>query len=90
MSKPIHTNYFDREGNGPATISIELKTFPPLHPDEDATLGLFFRLIGYAFIDHPGNAGFFFGPHGRENVAELHAQLGQWLAENPSKEPTGV
>jgi hypothetical protein len=77
----IYVNYFDRNGYGPTTLRVSLYTFAPMGIYERPTLGLQFKAQGLSVIESPAGGGMHFGP--RENVVELHRQLGAWLEANP-------
>lgn len=73
--------WFDREGCGPDELALELHHFPAqTDMDIPAWLGLRVRARGIVInaakmVDGGLNL------H-REQVVELHAQLGKWLEEN--------
>ena len=77
----IYVNYFNRNGAGPATLEVQLYTFESMGIYKGPTLSLQFAPAAPTIIESPAGGGMHFGP--RENVVELHRQLGAWLEANP-------
>lgn len=81
-SKQIYALYFDADGNGPTVLHVKPYAFDDLKPQ---ALGLQLELskgVGnFNMNNAPIGAGLFFTR--RENVAELHRQLGVWLDAHP-------
>lgn len=79
----IHALWFDSQGRGPDEFVLELQPFrSQLDGRIPGSLGLRVRVGGFVIngakmID----GGFNFH---RDQVAELHRQLGAWLEVNPS------
>jgi len=80
-SPEIYGNFFNELGAGPATLKIELFTFPPMGIYEAPTLSLQFHLVGMTIIKSPAGGGIHLGE--RHNVVELHRQLTKWLEDHP-------
>ena len=81
--------WFDRRGNGPDELALELHNFPSdLEGRIPAYLGIRVRageiVIGAGPLVDGG-----FNLH-RDQVADLHRQLGAWLEANPTTAPTAT
>ncbi len=83
--------WFTRKGGGPDEMFLELEPLKELRDGADlvcpATLGLRVRagelvILGAPLVD----GGFQFA---RDQVADLHRQLGAWLARNPAAATEG-
>jgi hypothetical protein len=79
---PIPVLWFDSRGCGPDEFRIQLHDFPPdALAGGEPHLGIRVRAGGLvigaaAMVD----GGFYLG---REQSADLHRQLGEWLEKNP-------
>lgn len=78
--------WFNRNGCGPDEMAIELEPLPALMDGTDlvapATLGLRVRSGGFVMLGEPMVDGGF--QLASEQVADLHRQLGAWLASTGS------
>lgn len=75
----IQTLYFDEQGRGPVALEIEPFPFPDL---PERPLGLRFHLAPgeIEIVNSPAGGGLFMS---RQSVADLHAEIGAWLAATP-------
>lgn len=79
--------WFTAQGMGPSELALQLHPFPSeMEGRIPAALGIRVRSApdGLVFVSDMVGGGF--NLH-RDQVAELHKQLGEWLAANAAREP---
>lgn len=84
MSK-IPALFFDKDGLGPDEVALESTPVRQIHPKDRPALSLRIRSNGLA-MRAPIDAGFFMY---REQVLELHTELGAWLEKSRNENPCG-
>ena len=81
----IYALYFDKNGCGPAPLSLALRNFPAVCERDEDHLGVQFKAEGLSIIASPAEGGLCMS---REDVEQLHRKLGEWLNARASKSET--